>query len=195
MSINFVSTSVLESEDGLDFGKETQKDTLEINEQKLLTSSAGSSLYEQLAAHKAEKEEEYDQKGRHLRAPRAGLEEEDLEFFGDLRAKSLAAQTERENNDCRELNKFLDKTREIDKELNTHIGDRGEVRTKSLLTNFRKTFEETKKDVDKVYPLSVVGKKKKRDNVDIDVTKKKKEEKRRSFAVKELLVGYSSDSD
>ena len=94
MSINFVSTSVLESEDGIDFGKETQKDTVEIKELNRINSNAGKSLYDQLSAQRSEKEEIYDQKGRLLRAPQAGLEEDDVEYFGELEAKSLAAQNE-----------------------------------------------------------------------------------------------------
>ena len=112
MSIKFLSTAVLESEDGLDFGKETAKDTLEVREQKRISSSGGKSLYDQLVEQKADKEDEYDQKGQLLRAPSAGLEEDDIE----LQAKSRAAQNEIENKDRRELTKFFEKKREIDKE-------------------------------------------------------------------------------
>ena len=52
MSINFVSTSVLESEDGIDFGKETQKDTVEIKELNCINFNAGKSLYDQLWAQR-----------------------------------------------------------------------------------------------------------------------------------------------
>ena len=187
MSINFVSTSVLESEDGLDFGKETQKDTTELKELKIINSNAGKSLYDQLAAHRSEKEEEYEQKGRLLRAPQAGLEEDDIEYFGELEAKSLAVQTEREERDHRELNNFL--------EMKSRIGDHGrEVKTKSLLT--RKTSREAKKKLDANSLPLVVGKKKRRSGDEDDANKKcKKTEKQPSFAVKELLAGYSSDSD
>ena len=148
-----------------------------------------------MAAHRSEKEEEYEQKGRLLRAPQAGLEEDDIEYFGELNAKILAAQSEREEKDHRELNNFFEKKQEIDKLLHTRVGDHGqEVKTNSLLT--RKTSRKVKKESE-ANPLSlVVGKKKKRSGIEDDANNKwKKTEKQPSFAVKKLLAGYSSDSD
>ena len=187
MSIKFLSTAVLESEDGLDFGKETAKDTLEVREQKRISSSGGKSLYDQLVEQKADKEDEYDQKGRLLRAPSAGLEEDDIE----LQAKSRAAQNEIENKDRRELTKFFEKKREIDKEQSKRVEDRGgEAKTKSLLTSKRKAGDSKKDQGKEPLPL-LVGKKRRRE----EEVGEKTEEHESSTAVKDLLAGYGSDSD
>ena len=85
MSIHFVSTTVLSSEDGLEFGKETA--VMSEDAQNLRENAERSNvkpLAQVLAERKAQKEEEYDATGKSLRAPQVGLDEDDMEYFRGL---------------------------------------------------------------------------------------------------------------
>jgi hypothetical protein len=61
MALHFVKTSVLSSEDGIDFGKEVQLDTEEARKARREAENASRKpLYQQLADQRAKMQEEYD---------------------------------------------------------------------------------------------------------------------------------------
>lgn len=189
-----MSTSVLESEDGLEFGKETQKDTLEVKEQKKLALNRGKSLYDLLLEKKAEKDEEYDQNGRLLRAPSAGLDEEDIEFFGEMKAKSIAAQSEMENKDQREIGKFREKKLAIEKGQQSSEIYHESGKTKSLISDGIKKSKSDKSLLKGVSLTHVSTKKRKRGEESKTCVPEVSTDKSNE-AVKALLAGYDTDSD
>jgi hypothetical protein len=83
MSLRFVKTSILSSEDGLDFSKEQ---SVETEEQRLnrLKREQSKPLYEQLAEQQQKKQEEYDANTRLLFAPPKSIDEEEFRFLESL---------------------------------------------------------------------------------------------------------------
>lgn len=81
MALHFVSTSVLTSEDGIQFSKE---ESLETEEAKKLRQNqerqANKPLYLQLAERQDEKQIEYDKVTKLINAPPKGLDEEEYEY-------------------------------------------------------------------------------------------------------------------
>ena len=87
MSINFVKTSILISEDGLDFNKEESTENDEERRKRQLKENArNKSLYEQLADKKALKQEEYDE-NRKLLFGTAKLDEDDVNYYNEVQEK------------------------------------------------------------------------------------------------------------
>jgi hypothetical protein len=61
MSLHFVSTAVLSSEDGIGFEREERRDTEEVRRAAVAARHAEAKpLYDQLEVEKAKKQEEYD---------------------------------------------------------------------------------------------------------------------------------------
>ena len=61
MALHFVATSILTSEDGIEFGKETPLETDEARKARVENDQASKKpLYMQLAEQKDKKQEEYD---------------------------------------------------------------------------------------------------------------------------------------
>eukprot|EP00968_Pinguiococcus_pyrenoidosus_P019520 scaffold2129_cov255-Pinguiococcus_pyrenoidosus.AAC.8 len=75
-NMNFISTSVLKSEDGISFNKEEQIESEEAARAKAANSLPSKPLYEQLAEQEAKKQEEYDAITRQLYAAPKALDEE-----------------------------------------------------------------------------------------------------------------------
>ena len=81
MSINFVKTAVLSSEDGLDFNKEEATESEAACTVRQAKEAAGNkSLYEQLANKAALKQAEYDENKRKLFASHT-LDEDDIQYL------------------------------------------------------------------------------------------------------------------
>ena len=92
MSIHFVSTSILESEDGVDFGKETaSKAIAQDNRELKREGTGGSSLYDQLTAQRDAKQEDFEKNGARMRAPTSGLDQDDIDYFHDREMKDRDA--------------------------------------------------------------------------------------------------------
>ena len=100
MTLRFVSTSILTSEDGIDFSKETAVESQEVNDARLAAQKASSKpLYAQLAEIRDRKQEEYDANTKKIFAPPKALDDEDVAFFDDLednKKKLLSSRKERE---------------------------------------------------------------------------------------------------
>lgn len=107
MSLNFVSTSVLTSEDGIAYSTETAIPSEEAQANRLKQqSSNGKSLYEQLEERKLLKEEEYNNNTKLIFAPPRALDEEDVEFFEDLNENKNRELLMRKEKERRELELF-----------------------------------------------------------------------------------------
>lgn len=80
MALHFVSTSVLTSEDGIDFSKETQLETEEAKKIRLEREKVGSKpLFMQLAEQQDKQQLERDKITKLIFAPPKGLDEEEYE--------------------------------------------------------------------------------------------------------------------
>jgi exoribonuclease II len=80
MALHFVSTSVLSSEDGIEFQKEVQLETEEAKKaKKEAERQANQPLYLQLQAQKDKKQEEFDANTKKLFAPPKAIDEEEAE--------------------------------------------------------------------------------------------------------------------
>jgi hypothetical protein len=101
MALHFVSTSVLTSDNGIDFSNETAIETEEAKNLKLKNSGAANlPLYLQLAQQKDKKKTEYDENTKKIFAPPKALDDEDVNFFEDLntiKSKALEERAMREN--------------------------------------------------------------------------------------------------
>lgn len=86
MALHFVSTSVLSSNDGIEFNNEVQKETEEQRKARLQREAAASKpLYLQLQEREAEKQAEYEANTKKLFAPPRAMDEEDELFYSKLR--------------------------------------------------------------------------------------------------------------
>jgi hypothetical protein len=85
MTLRFVKTSVLVSEDGLDFSKETAVETEETRSARLARESAANKpLYQQLAEQKQKKQEEYDANTKLMFSAPKALDDEEYHFLESL---------------------------------------------------------------------------------------------------------------
>jgi len=100
MALHFVTTTVLSSDDGINFDNEEKIESDETRQAKLLAEQASNKpLFEQLEDLKAKKQAEYDQNTKKLFAPPKALDEEDVAFFEQLdetKAKAMKARSQRE---------------------------------------------------------------------------------------------------
>ena len=86
MALHFVSTSVLSSNDGIEFNNEIQKESEEQRKARLKREEAAAKpLYIQLQEREAEKQAEYDANTKKLFAPPRAIDEEDEQFYSKLR--------------------------------------------------------------------------------------------------------------
>lgn len=80
MALHFVSTSILSSEDGIDFSKETQVESEEARKLRLeKEKSAAKPLYLQLAEQQEKQQQERDQITKMIFAPPKALDDEEFE--------------------------------------------------------------------------------------------------------------------
>jgi hypothetical protein len=132
---------VLESEDGVEFGKETSKQSVEVEEQKKRrNASTGGSLYDQLQGKKDAQQEEYDNNGKLLRAPTSAsaLEDEDVNFFNDVSEKQKQKADRSRLRDQEEVALFH--TKQGEQQLKDD-GDTNDSKTVSVLGRKRKQHQ------------------------------------------------------
>jgi hypothetical protein len=107
MTLRFVKTSILTSEDGIDFGTETAVENEETRAARLAAEQAQNRpLYQQLADIKTRKDEEYDENTKKMFAPPKALDEDDVRYFQELDDIKARAMDAREIREQRELNSF-----------------------------------------------------------------------------------------
>lgn len=107
MTLRFVKTSVLTSDDGIDFSNETSLETDEARKARQeADSSSNKPLFQQLADLRDRKQLEYDENTRKIFAPPKGLDEDDLQFFQDLEDSDNRAKQERVKHEELELQAF-----------------------------------------------------------------------------------------
>lgn len=98
MTLRFVKTSVLVSEDGLEFSKETAIESEDARQARLARENAANKpLYQQLAEQKQKKQDEIDANTKLLFSAPKGLDEEEYHFLESLQhAKETAEQLQNE---------------------------------------------------------------------------------------------------
>ena len=191
MSIQFVSTSVLESEDGVDFGKETASATGgDLNKQRQQRRNQDGSLYEQLAARKDEKQGEFDKTGELLRAPTSGLDQDDVDFFNDVEMRDNSAYRDRIEQDDAKVAHFMRKQRDAEQEQNE--ARFSHEATKSVLSK-RKTEDISPHNTANDEQVIVMVKKVKKSESCMRSTSI--ESPTKNISVAALLSGYESESD
>jgi hypothetical protein len=85
MSLRFVKTSVLSSEDGIDFSKETVIESEEAKIARIQAERASQkSLYEQLEEQKAKKQAEYDAVTKQIFSAPKAIDDEEYGFLQSL---------------------------------------------------------------------------------------------------------------
>ena len=106
MAIHFVSTSILRSEDGVEFSKEISIESEDVKVARANASSrSDKSLYDQLEERKKVKDDEYETNGKLMRSVK-GIDEEDVDFFQDLAETEAKARAATQNRDDEALQKF-----------------------------------------------------------------------------------------
>jgi hypothetical protein len=96
MALHFVKTSVLTSEDGIDFGKEVAVESEEARKSRQEADDASRKpLYEQLRELQDKAKEEYDANTKRLFAAPKALDEEDVMFLNDIESTRVKAMEQR----------------------------------------------------------------------------------------------------
>lgn len=155
MALHFVSTSVLVSEDGVDFGKETHLESAEVRKSKeLANKSVHKPLYLQLAENNVKKEEEYDLNTKKMFAPPKALDDEDIEFLNQLQSNRNNILNARNTQDEQALKVFRSTIKGKDKNLTlpTRIKIPSKVTVNNIVNNIRvlkrKSVDEPKVEID-----------------------------------------------
>lgn len=96
MALHFVKTSILTSEDGIEFGKEVAVESEEARKSRQAADDASRKpLYEQLRELQDKAKEEYDANTRKIFAPPKGLDEEEITFLNDVENTRMKAMEQR----------------------------------------------------------------------------------------------------
>ena len=96
MALHFVKTSILTSEDGIDFGKEVAVESEEARKSRQAADDASRKpLFEQLRELKDKAKEEYDANTKKLFAPPKALDEDDISFLNDVESTRTKAMEQR----------------------------------------------------------------------------------------------------
>ena len=107
MTLRFVKTSILSSDDGIGFGKEVAVESEEVMKVRISAETASKKpLYQQLADIRDRKKEEYDENTKKLFAPPKGLDEDDVQFFDELDEAKARAVDYNKRHDEIELEAF-----------------------------------------------------------------------------------------
>ena len=107
MSLRFVKTSVLSSEDGIDFSKETEIESEEAKIARIQAEQASKkSLYEQLEEQKLKKQEEYDAVTKQIFAAPKAIDDEEYGFLEHLENERRRKEEERRLKERSELEAF-----------------------------------------------------------------------------------------
>jgi predicted patatin/cPLA2 family phospholipase len=107
MSLRFVKTAVLSSEDGVDFSKETTIENEETRLARLEAERASrKSLYEQLEEQKQKKQADYEAVTKQIFAPPKALDDEEFDFLQSLSNQKSRKEEEVKLKDQQELEDF-----------------------------------------------------------------------------------------
>lgn len=167
MTLRFVKTSILSSEDGIDFSKEVALETEEAKAARIAKELAQSKpLYEQLAANKAKKQEEYDENTKKIYAPPKALEDDDVQYFKQLEESKNSALAARAANEEKLLESFRNARSQDHKAQGSSSSGQGLLLTRKV---------EKKPDIAPVLS-SVIVKKKKISELEPESNKKSKVE-------------------
>jgi hypothetical protein len=107
MSLQFVKSAVLSSEDGIDFSKEEVLDTEEAQRARVAADLASRrSLFDQLAEQSDKKQAQYDANTKLIYAPPKALDEEEFSFLQDVEDERQRAQRSKADDERRALDEF-----------------------------------------------------------------------------------------
>ncbi|CAB1110085.1 unnamed protein product [Ectocarpus sp. CCAP 1310/34] len=105
--IGFVSTSVLESKDGIDFNEEVRKESEDVLEAERIAKEADKKpLWEQLAGKRDEKQAKFDAVRASMFAPPRALDDEESNFLQGVEAQRLEAKERKKKWETEELRGF-----------------------------------------------------------------------------------------
>lgn len=94
MAINFVSTSILTSDDGIDFSTEEVLETEEARRARLLKEEASKKpLYMRLQEQRDKKQAEQDAVTKLMNSGPSALNEEEVEFFNKIEESKIRAKS------------------------------------------------------------------------------------------------------
>lgn len=107
MSINFVSTAIVTSDNGIDYNTEVAVENEASRNARLARESAGQKpLYEQLREQQMRKQEEYDNNTKLMRAPTRAMDEDDVAFFEELEERKNKIKELRNTSEEQQLANF-----------------------------------------------------------------------------------------
>jgi predicted patatin/cPLA2 family phospholipase len=107
MSLRFVKTAVLSSEDGVDFSKETAIENEETRLARLDAERASrKSLYEQLEEQKQKKQADYEAVTKQIFAPPKALDDEEFDFLQSMSNQKSRKEEEVKLKEQQELEDF-----------------------------------------------------------------------------------------
>jgi hypothetical protein len=107
MSLQFVKSAVLSSENGIDFSKEEVLETEEVKKARLAAERASQkSLYEQLAEKKEKQQAEYDANTKLLFAPPKAIDEEEYSFLQSVEDSRQRQEFEKRLKEEKALEEF-----------------------------------------------------------------------------------------
>lgn len=180
MTLRFVKTSILTSEDGIDFSTEKTVESEELKNARLEEEQrAKKPLYQQLAEKRDLKQEEYDANTKKLFAPPKALDADDVEYFDELEANRAKAMEARSQRDEAALESFRQAAR--DKKNNPGLQDGsssdGAISSSQPQNSFILNTATTKSDKVAPVPTVIKGKRKSLDKKDDSKTVEKKAKK------------------
>eukprot|EP01039_Chlorochromonas_danica_P001665 gene1670-1819_t len=107
MTLRFVATSVLSSNDGIDFSNEVAIESEEAKIARLAAERASHRpLFEQLAEQRQKKQDEYDANTKLIFAPPKALDEEDVSFLRHLENQQQESKLQQKEEEARALEEF-----------------------------------------------------------------------------------------
>lgn len=150
MTLRFVSTSILESSDGIDFSKETAIDSEEARAVKREAEKAEAKpLYLQLAEIQARKQEEYDMNTKLMHAPPKALDEDDIAYYEGLEFTKKAALEARHDRDEAALQAFRSARHAVDHGLRDRVAhEKQQQSQKTASTSASSAITNTKKNIE-----------------------------------------------
>jgi hypothetical protein len=112
MTLRFVKTAILSSNDGIDFGTEVAVESEEVFKARVAAEAASTKpLYQQLADLRDLKKLEYDENTKKIFAPPKGLDEDDIEFFNEMDSAKARADDGIKRREDLELEAFRESRR------------------------------------------------------------------------------------
>eukprot|EP00636_Phaeomonas_parva_P012033 CAMPEP_0118866280 /NCGR_PEP_ID=MMETSP1163-20130328/10249_1 /TAXON_ID=124430 /ORGANISM="Phaeomonas parva, Strain CCMP2877" /LENGTH=191 /DNA_ID=CAMNT_0006800581 /DNA_START=254 /DNA_END=829 /DNA_ORIENTATION=+ len=186
--MNFISTSVLSSNDGISFDQEKDLDNEEAKRAAKANAAPAKPLYEQLAEREAQKKEEYDRIGKMMNAPPRALDEEDVEHLEGVESRRRAAEERRKAEEGAAVSAFAAAQRKAQVKQKTDLSLDAELDAATVAPAAAAAAAPAPKAKKKM-PVAVKVKKRKAGAKAGSAPKPKKKAK----PAPSLLVGYSDD--